>query len=182
MNLFGMIQLQSFAEKHGQGKVRASHFGANPAAQTRIIHLSPPLNKAGCSFNKHRCILFHCHAWSAFLPSSSLSMSTSLYQHPPSLALGASTSTASTTPSQAAVQVAQQTIQQATGATPYSAIKPGLDPQQKLISAANPGESYPPINATISYTNPGPVAWTPTRPTLTGGLAAGRISGALQTV
>ncbi|KAF5333174.1 hypothetical protein D9611_002695 [Ephemerocybe angulata] len=83
------------------------------------------------------------------------------------------------------LQVAQAAIHQATGlnAAAYAssnlpAIKNGSDALQgKLISAANPGESYPPINQTISYSNPGPVQWTPTRPTLSGGLAAGRVSG-----
>ncbi|TFK25953.1 hypothetical protein FA15DRAFT_638456 [Coprinopsis marcescibilis] len=70
-------------------------------------------------------------------------------------------------------QIAQAAIQQAS-----SYMKPGHagDNQSKLISQVNPGEHYPPINQTINYTNPGPVSWTATRPTLTGGLAAGRIS------
>ncbi|TEB30039.1 hypothetical protein FA13DRAFT_1631295 [Coprinellus micaceus] len=78
------------------------------------------------------------------------------------------------TPTTGALQVA---IQQATGSgQSYGAIKPG-DAQTKLISAVNPGDNYPPTNTTLNYTNPGAVTWTPTRPTLTGGLAAGRVSG-----
>jgi transcription initiation factor TFIID subunit 12 len=70
----------------------------------------------------------------------------------------------------------QAAMQQVTGAT-YAAMKPGLDAQSKLIGDVNPGASYPPIRTSLDYTvNPGPVQWTPTRPTLTGGLAAGRVS------
>lgn len=42
---------------------------------------------------------------------------------------------------------------------------------------ANPGDHYPAISQTLNTTNPGPVPWQATRPTLTGGLASGRMSG-----
>ncbi|EAU84445.1 hypothetical protein CC1G_01441 [Coprinopsis cinerea okayama7 len=84
----------------------------------------------------------------------------------------AGTSQLTTTQQQTVQQAAQAAIQQQA-----TYMKPGLDAQLKLITQTNPGESYPPITASLNYaTNPGPVSWTPTRPTLTGGLAAGRIS------
>ncbi|KAJ2917513.1 hypothetical protein MD484_g2938, partial [Candolleomyces efflorescens] len=105
---------------------------------------------------------------------------------------GASTSGSSSTPAAGTSQTAGQSqpatptatthpavqaaMQQVAGAT-YAAMKPGLDAQSKLIGDVNPGASYPPIRTSLDYSvNPGPVQWTPTRPTLTGGLAAGRIS------
>lgn len=36
---------------------------------------------------------------------------------------------------------------------------------------------YPTINSTLNTTNPGPVQWSQTRPTLTGGIVGGRMSG-----
>ncbi|KAF9534139.1 transcription initiation factor TFIID subunit A-domain-containing protein [Crepidotus variabilis] len=36
---------------------------------------------------------------------------------------------------------------------------------------------YPAISATLNTTNPGPVQWAQTRPTLTGGVPSGRLSG-----
>ncbi|KAJ3569089.1 hypothetical protein NP233_g5286 [Leucocoprinus birnbaumii] len=42
---------------------------------------------------------------------------------------------------------------------------------------ANPGDHYPAISQTLNVTNPGAVAWTAARPTLSGGLASGRVSG-----
>jgi len=44
------------------------------------------------------------------------------------------------------------------------------------LGATTP-DFYPPISQTINTLNPGHVQWTPTRPTLTGGLAGGRVSG-----
>lgn len=45
-----------------------------------------------------------------------------------------------------------------------------------MLSQANDAAAYP-ISATLNTTNPGAVQWPQARPTLTGGLAAGRISG-----
>jgi transcription initiation factor TFIID subunit 12 len=45
------------------------------------------------------------------------------------------------------------------------------------LDATNPAESYPAISSTLNTQNPGPVHWAQTRPTLTGGLASGRVSG-----
>lgn len=42
---------------------------------------------------------------------------------------------------------------------------------------ANPGDGYPPISQVLNTTNPGAVQWQTTRPTLTGGLASGRMTG-----
>jgi transcription initiation factor TFIID subunit 12 len=42
---------------------------------------------------------------------------------------------------------------------------------------ANPGDLYPAISQTLNTTNPGAVPWPATRPTLSGGLASGRLSG-----
>ncbi|PPR02643.1 hypothetical protein CVT24_002126 [Panaeolus cyanescens] len=44
-------------------------------------------------------------------------------------------------------------------------------------TAASEHVFYPPISSTLNATNPGPVPWTPTRPTLSGGIYAGRMSG-----
>ncbi|KAF4620012.1 hypothetical protein D9613_004987 [Agrocybe pediades] len=58
-----------------------------------------------------------------------------------------------------------------------AAIKTGsTDTLPTLASVANQ-EFYPPINSTLSSTNPGPVQWSAIRPTLTGGMASGRMSG-----
>ena len=43
--------------------------------------------------------------------------------------------------------------------------------------ASSSGEFYPAINSTLSSSNPGPVQWPQSRPTLTGGSIAGRMSG-----
>lgn len=48
------------------------------------------------------------------------------------------------------------------------------------LGATNPAEFYPAISATLNTTNPGAVQWAQTRPTLTGGIASGRMSGWLQ--
>ncbi|KAF8914253.1 transcription initiation factor TFIID subunit A-domain-containing protein [Gymnopilus junonius] len=59
-----------------------------------------------------------------------------------------------------------------------AAIKTGTaDAALPTLTAASSHEFYPTINSTLTTTNPGPVQWPSTRPTLTGGLAAGRLSG-----
>jgi hypothetical protein len=81
----------------------------------------------------------------------------------------------------AAVQYHLQTQQQVSQAQPVqtpgipSGIKSGLDNLPTL--AATSVDFYPTINSTLNTTNPGPVQWTQTRPTLTGGIAGGRMSG-----
>ncbi|TFK63545.1 hypothetical protein BDN72DRAFT_311445 [Pluteus cervinus] len=45
------------------------------------------------------------------------------------------------------------------------------------LAWTNPADGYPAISQSPNYTNPGHVQWAPARPTLTGGLAGGRISG-----
>jgi transcription initiation factor TFIID subunit 12 len=59
--------------------------------------------------------------------------------------------------------------------TPTSAFKEGTQPP--TFAATTQAEFYPPVSQTINTTNPGPVQWAPTRPTLTGGIASGRMSG-----
>jgi transcription initiation factor TFIID subunit 12 len=58
---------------------------------------------------------------------------------------------------------------------PTSAFKEGTQPP--TFATTNPADFYPPISQTITPTNPGAVQWTATRPTLTGGIASGRMSG-----
>lgn len=58
-----------------------------------------------------------------------------------------------------------------------AAIKTGSADALPTLTAASSHEFYPTINSTLTTTNPGPVQWTQTRPTLTGGLPAGRMSG-----
>ncbi len=43
--------------------------------------------------------------------------------------------------------------------------------------AATSVDFYPGISSTLNTTNPGPVPWPQTRPTLTGGIVGGRMSG-----
>ncbi|KAH9482495.1 Transcription initiation factor TFIID subunit 12 [Psilocybe cubensis] len=57
-----------------------------------------------------------------------------------------------------------------------SAIKAGTSDSLPSL-AASPADFYPTISTTLNTTNPGPVPWAQTRPTLTGGIAAGRMSG-----
>lgn len=81
----------------------------------------------------------------------------------------------------AAVQYHLQSQQQVSQVQPVqtpgipSGIKSGSDNLPTL--AATSVDFYPTINSTLNTTNPGPVQWTQTRPTLTGGIAGGRMSG-----
>lgn len=157
MNLCVFVQLQLFAEKHekasGDNKVSPWPFVFPP-----FLHKAHQPMQAGAS--------------SSATPGASTSTSTPAIVMPQTTAQSQSPATPTATPQHPAVQAA---MQQVTGAA-YAAMKPG-DAQSKLIGDVNPGASYPPIRSSLDYTvNPGPVQWTPTRPTLTGGLAAGRIS------
>lgn len=58
---------------------------------------------------------------------------------------------------------------------PTSAFKEGTQPP--TFATTNPADFYPAISQTLNTTNPGPVQWAATRPTLTGGIASGRMSG-----
>jgi transcription initiation factor TFIID subunit 12 len=58
---------------------------------------------------------------------------------------------------------------------PTSAFKEGTQPP--TFTTITQAEFYPPVSQTINTTNPGPVQWAPTRPTLTGGIPSGRMSG-----
>lgn len=57
-----------------------------------------------------------------------------------------------------------------------SAIKPGTSDNLPTLAATSV-DFYPTINSTLNTTNPGPVQWSQTRPTLTGGIVGGRMSG-----
>ncbi|KAG6813439.1 hypothetical protein H0H92_011136 [Tricholoma furcatifolium] len=58
------------------------------------------------------------------------------------------------------------------------ALKTGHDVSQPpSLGSTNPADYYPAISQTLNVTNPGPVQWTQTRPTLTGGIPSGRVSG-----
>jgi transcription initiation factor TFIID subunit 12 len=63
--------------------------------------------------------------------------------------------------------------------TPQFALKTnGSDSATDLPNlAATSVDFYPGINSTLSTSNPGPVQWPQSRPTLTGGSIAGRMSG-----
>lgn len=58
-----------------------------------------------------------------------------------------------------------------------SAIKAGSSDSLPTLAATSV-DFYPTINNTLNTTNPGPVQWAQTRPTLTGGIVGGRMSGA----
>ena len=51
------------------------------------------------------------------------------------------------------------------------------DSVNDLPNLASSVDFYPGINSTLSTSNPGPVQWPQSRPTLTGGSIAGRMSG-----
>ncbi|KAG6841844.1 hypothetical protein C0991_006251 [Blastosporella zonata] len=58
------------------------------------------------------------------------------------------------------------------------AFKTGHDvSQQPSLGSTNPADYYPAISQTLNVTNPGAVQWAQTRPTLTGGIPSGRVSG-----
>jgi len=65
---------------------------------------------------------------------------------------------------------------QPVNATQHPALKETGSPGPNLASS-NPADFYPAISQTLSSTNPGPVQWAQTRPTLTGGIPSGRMSG-----
>ncbi|KAF8639793.1 hypothetical protein AX17_001052 [Amanita inopinata Kibby_2008] len=67
----------------------------------------------------------------------------------------------------------------ATPTTAHAGYKTGLEttPSDPMLASAKTAEFWPTINQTLSSTNPGPVQWTQSRPTLTGGIASGRMSG-----
>ena len=58
---------------------------------------------------------------------------------------------------------------------PSSAFKEGTQPP--TLASASSADFYPPISQSINTTNPGAVQWAATRPTLTGGIVSGRMSG-----
>ncbi|KAG6845423.1 hypothetical protein H0H87_009330 [Tephrocybe sp. NHM501043] len=49
--------------------------------------------------------------------------------------------------------------------------------QPPSLGSTNPADYYPAISQTLNVTNPGAVQWAQTRPTLTGGIPSGRVSG-----
>ncbi|KAF8204654.1 transcription initiation factor TFIID subunit A-domain-containing protein [Pholiota molesta] len=68
------------------------------------------------------------------------------------------------------------TIPQTQPAGMQSAIKAGSSDSLPTLAATSV-DFYPTINNTLNTTNPGPVQWAQTRPTLTGGIVGGRMSG-----
>ncbi|KAJ7703260.1 transcription initiation factor TFIID subunit A-domain-containing protein [Mycena rosella] len=58
----------------------------------------------------------------------------------------------------------------------HPAFKLGVDESPFLFSFSPDASAYP-ISAALNTANPGPVPWGPSRPSLTGGHATGRISG-----
>ncbi|KAG6861860.1 hypothetical protein C0995_011157 [Termitomyces sp. Mi166 len=69
-----------------------------------------------------------------------------------------------------------QIMQPSTPSNP--ALRTGHDvTQPPSLGSTNPADYYPAISQTLNITNPGAVQWTQTRPTLTGGIPSGRISG-----
>ncbi|KAJ7256542.1 transcription initiation factor TFIID subunit A-domain-containing protein [Mycena haematopus] len=58
----------------------------------------------------------------------------------------------------------------------HSAFKSGVDESPFLNTPLIDAAAYP-ISATLNTTNPGPVPWNTSRPTLTGGNTTGRMSG-----
>ncbi|KAF7338011.1 Transcription initiation factor TFIID subunit 12 [Mycena venus] len=59
----------------------------------------------------------------------------------------------------------------------HSAFKPGADIESPFLFSSSADAAAYPISATLSTTNPGPVPWGSSRPSLTGGNTTGRISG-----
>ncbi|KAG5648776.1 hypothetical protein DXG03_000125 [Asterophora parasitica] len=49
--------------------------------------------------------------------------------------------------------------------------------QPPSLGTTNPADYYPAISSTLNVHNPGAVQWAQTRPTLTGGIPSGRVSG-----
>ncbi|KAJ6544836.1 transcription initiation factor TFIID subunit A-domain-containing protein [Mycena vulgaris] len=60
--------------------------------------------------------------------------------------------------------------------TGHPAFKPGVDESPFLFSSSADASAYP-ISASLNTANPGPVPWSPARPSLTGGHTTGRVSG-----
>jgi len=80
------------------------------------------------------------------------------------------------TPSQANANSASSSSKPPSSTTHSGAFKSG---SPAPILSSNPGDGYP-ISSTLQTTNPGPVPWASAqqgRPTLTGGIAGGRMSG-----
>ena len=61
--------------------------------------------------------------------------------------------------------------------TPTTQFALKTDSANDLPNLASSVDFYPGINSTLSTSNPGPVQWPQSRPTLTGGSVAGRMSG-----
>ncbi|KAG6336623.1 hypothetical protein ID866_2462 [Astraeus odoratus] len=92
----------------------------------------------------------------------------------PAIMVATANTAAATAVKPSAPSTATPTVTAATGTT--SAFKTG-SPAPVLTSA--PGDGYP-ISQTLSTTNPGPIVWPASqqaRPTLTGGITGGRMSG-----
>ena len=85
-------------------------------------------------------------------------------------AIHCSYSTTTTVPTQATAS--------ATG-TPTTPYKSSVEttPADPMLTSAKTAEFWPAISQTLSTTNPGPTTWPQPRPTLSGGISSGRMSG-----
>ncbi|KAF8655327.1 hypothetical protein AX16_003100 [Volvariella volvacea WC 439] len=94
---------------------------------------------------------------------------------------GASTSTASVQPISVTTTAPTAAAASATPTTTtHPALRAGTEASTPAPSFAwtNPADGYPAIGQNLSYLrDPGPVQWQATRPTLSGGIASGRVSG-----
>lgn len=83
------------------------------------------------------------------------------------------------TPSSASPASTAATVPAApsTPTTQFALKTNSTDSANDLPNLASSVDFYPGINSTLSTSNPGPVQWPQSRPTLTGGSIAGRMSG-----
>ncbi|KAF5363839.1 hypothetical protein D9756_000234 [Leucocoprinus leucothites] len=105
-------------------------------------------------------------------------------QVPPGTTATPAAGTSATASASAATPTITPQTPQAASATSPTAVHPSTAYKSVEAAAsgptlvnANPGDHYPAISQTLNVTNPGAVAWTTARPTLSGGLASGRVSG-----
>ncbi|KAF5387747.1 hypothetical protein D9615_000685 [Tricholomella constricta] len=79
-------------------------------------------------------------------------------------------------------KAAPQTTQANVAAKPPTPSNPAFKTghevsQPPSLGTTNPADYYPAISQTLNIHNPGAVQWAQTRPTLTGGIPSGRVSG-----
>ncbi|KAF9480674.1 hypothetical protein BDN70DRAFT_856379 [Pholiota conissans] len=84
--------------------------------------------------------------------------------------------TSNASPMANTMKAATPTIPQIQPTGMQSGIKAGSSDSLPTLAATSV-DFYPGINSTLNTTNPGPVQWPQTRPTLTGGIVGGRMAG-----